>query len=168
MDSVRSSFAVIVFRLLNGWRETTPGITSGRLSTVEPSFACIRYSLSPTGKGSSERSRHSHSHIIYGSSSTAGGVFHQARSRRPIADTLRAGMLRAVRAAIDRTASFDAMPHHATIAMCATRRHGMDGTFKAVECHGLLALSNAKCLVVLVSADVTDRHGDTPLVVDQL
>jgi hypothetical protein len=54
-----------------------------------------------------------------------------------IANAFHARMLRAMSTAIDDTSSFDAVPNNMALAVRASWRHGVNGTFEAVECHGL-------------------------------
>jgi hypothetical protein len=45
-----------------------------------------------------------------------------------------------------------------TLTMRTPGRHRVNCAFEAVESHGLVGLRNAECLVVVVSADVTNCH----------
>jgi hypothetical protein len=80
-----------------------------------------------------------------------------------IANAFYTRMLCAMSAAIDDTSSFDAVSNHMALAVRAPWRHGVNGAFEAVECHGLSGLRDAKCLVVVVTADITNGHINLPL-----
>jgi hypothetical protein len=73
-------------------------------------------------------------------------------------------MLRAMSTAIDNASRFDAMPNNVAFAVRASGRHGVNRTFEAVECHGPSRQRDAKCLVVLITADVTNGHIKAPFV----
>jgi len=65
-------------------------------------------------------------------------------------------------ATINRPAGFDAVPNHVALTIGASRRHGLNRTFEAIECHGLARLRDAKGLVVVVTADIANRHLTLP------
>jgi len=83
-------------------------------------------------------------------------------SSRSVADAFDAGLLRAMGAAIDGAAVLDAMSNHGTLAVRAPGGHGVDCTLEAVERHRLSSLRDAKSLVVLVTANVTNSHEILP------
>jgi hypothetical protein len=80
--------------------------------------------------------------------------------RGPVAD---AGMFCAMRATIDRPAGFDAVPNHEALTMNASRRHRLNRAFEAIKCQGLARLRDTEGLVVVVSADIANRHLTLPL-----
>jgi hypothetical protein len=83
--------------------------------------------------------------------------------RGPVADASDAGMFCAMRATIDRPAGFDAVPNHEALTMNASRRHRLNRTFEAIKCQDLARLRDTEGLVVVVSADIANRHLTLPL-----
>lgn len=63
-----------------------------------------------------------------------------------------------MRAAIEVTVDFSAMPDHATLAVLADWSHGLNGTFQAVKRVVLPGGNQLKGLVVVVPADFTPGH----------
>lgn len=68
-------------------------------------------------------------------------------------------MIRAICAAVDFVARFDAVADDAAIAMGALRRERVDGALKAVERVRFSRHSHVEGFVVFVSADFTFWHG---------
>jgi hypothetical protein len=69
-------------------------------------------------------------------------------------------------ATVNDASGFDAVSNHMAMAMRALWRHSLNRAFKAVERHGLSGLRDAECLVVVIAADITDRHWKLPLLLD--
>jgi hypothetical protein len=68
-------------------------------------------------------------------------------------------VLCAMCAAEDLAFGLDTMADHAAVAVGATRCQGVNGTFEAVEHHGLASKAYAEGLVVVVAANITPGHG---------
>ena len=66
-------------------------------------------------------------------------------------------------ATINLTTGLNAMTDHGALAVRTTRRHCVNCTFEAVECHGLLGLRDLERLVVVVAADITNSHETLPV-----
>jgi len=66
-------------------------------------------------------------------------------------------------ATINLTTGLNAMTDHGALAVRTTRRHCVNCTFEAVECHGLSGLRDLERLVVVVAADITNSHGTLPV-----
>src|SRR5438105_12501274 len=76
----------------------------------------------------------------------------------PVGEPLRAGVPRAVAAAVDLLARLHPVADHLAAAMGAHRGARMDGAFEAVEVPGLAFLRQLERLVVFVSADIAASH----------
>ena len=66
-------------------------------------------------------------------------------------------------ATINLTTGLNAMTDHGALAVRTTRRHCVNCTFEAVECHGLSGLGDLERLVVVVAADITNSHETLPV-----
>ena len=86
-------------------------------------------------------------------------IFDSKQSRLyAVIDTNDAGLLRAVRAAVNLAISFDPMADDSATAVSATRREGVNRAFETIE-HMRLALGlYLETLVIIISADFTFRH----------
>src|SRR5262245_34207779 len=73
-----------------------------------------------------------------------------------------AARLRAVRAAIVVTSGLDAVAHDLAVAVLALGRQGVDRALKAVEDVPAAGQDDLESLVVVVPANVTDRHAGPP------
>lgn len=71
-------------------------------------------------------------------------------------------MLCAMGATINRTARFDAVPNHVALTVSASWRHRVNRTFEAIERQGFAGLRDSKSLVVVVTADIANRHVTLP------
>jgi hypothetical protein len=69
-------------------------------------------------------------------------------------------------ATINRTARFDTVPNHVALTVSAFRRHRVNRTFEAIERQGSSGLRDCKGLVVVVTADIANRHVTLPLGLD--
>src|SRR5262249_25537795 len=65
-------------------------------------------------------------------------------------------------ATIYRTARFDAVPNHVALTVSASWRHRVNRTFEAIERQGFAGLRDSKGLVVVVTADIANRHVTLP------
>jgi hypothetical protein len=64
-----------------------------------------------------------------------------------------------MRATKDFTVCLDAVADDTAVTMRALGRHGVNGALKTIERHCPVALYDPQGLVVVISADVTFRHG---------
>jgi hypothetical protein len=81
---------------------------------------------------------------------------------RPVAYRRDAAVPRAVGAAEHFAVGFDAVPDNPAAAVDANGRQGVNGTLKAIECVHAAFEVNFQNLVVLIAADFTSCHGDSP------
>jgi hypothetical protein len=82
---------------------------------------------------------------------------------RSIGDAFHSCVFGAMGATINLTTSLNAMTDHCALAVRTTRRHCVNCTFEAVECHGLSGLRDLERLVVVVAADITNSHETLPV-----
>ena len=66
-------------------------------------------------------------------------------------------------AAINDTVRLDAVSNDMTLAVRASRCERVDRAFETIECHRLARLSNFKRFVVVITADITNRHFCPPM-----
>jgi hypothetical protein len=71
-------------------------------------------------------------------------------------------MLGAVGATIDGGTRLNSMSDNRALAMCASWRHRLNGTFEAVECLCFSGLRDLERLVVVITANITDGHRILP------
>ena len=83
---------------------------------------------------------------------------HGSTLGRSIMEPLNALVLRAMCAAKDLAFGLHPMSDHTAVAVGATRRQSVDGTLKAIERHGSIALGHTKGLVVVISANIAAGH----------
>jgi hypothetical protein len=62
----------------------------------------------------------------------------------------------------DLASGLHSVPDHVAFTMCAPWRKGMNSTFETIECHGIAALTDAECLVIVVSANIAPSHSYPP------
>jgi hypothetical protein len=67
-------------------------------------------------------------------------------------------MLCAMGATINRAARFDSVPNHVALTVSASWRHRVNRTFEAIERQVFAGLRDSKGLVVVVTADIANRH----------
>src|SRR5699024_8792036 len=67
----------------------------------------------------------------------------------------------AVGTAVDGFFGFDAVAEDSDPAVCAAGRHEVDGALEAVEGALLTEVGEGECLVVVVSAIITNCHDDS-------
>jgi hypothetical protein len=83
---------------------------------------------------------------------------HPLRSSCAVGYAFHALVLGTVGTAIDLATGLDTVTDHSTVAVGAARRHSMNGTLKAVEGHGSVALADTESLVVIVTAHIASSH----------
>src|SRR5690606_12660925 len=80
-----------------------------------------------------------------------------------VVDAGDSGLLRAMRAAIERAAALRAMADDHATAVLALRGEGVDRAFEGIESTLAVALGQGEGLVVVVAADIAERHCRSPV-----
>src|SRR5688500_6118575 len=83
------------------------------------------------------------------------------RALRPVAQPVLAGLAGAVHAAVDLAVALHAVADDLAVAVRAARGEGVDGAFEGVEGVPLARHLHLEGLVVVVAADLADRHGSS-------